>query len=203
MRAPPYFNWNSRTAAAMAAFVGNHHCVSVINNHVPRDHVLYYTKWDKHRDQSQLLCFFCKEAAIWGETKASGRVGETFAQPCHEHEHTSCEVSFLSHKYTNTKTQPCQVSFPPCLIIWSDFAKGQCNLSLDNKYHVAYFLASNFGFPVSNRLSLWRIALHFRSNPTLLEKITSVRKVLELMSDREFKNRTDVNEVKKLRFTHF
>ena len=32
--------------------------------------------------------------------------------------------------------------------------KGQCNLSLDNKYHVAYFLASNFGFPVSNRLSL-------------------------------------------------
>ena len=35
---------NYRTAAAMAAFVGNHHCVSVINNHVPKDHVLYYTK---------------------------------------------------------------------------------------------------------------------------------------------------------------
>ena len=64
---------------------------------------------------------FGKEAAIWGETKASGRVGETFAQPCHEHEHTSCEVSFLSHKYTNTNTQPCRVSFPPSLIIWSDF----------------------------------------------------------------------------------
>ena len=29
----------------MAAFVGNHHCVSVINNHVPKENVLYYTKW--------------------------------------------------------------------------------------------------------------------------------------------------------------
>ena len=50
---------------------------------------------------------------------------------------------------------------------------------------------------VSKSLSLWRIALHFRANPALLKKITSVRKVLELMSDREFKNRTDVNEVTK------
>jgi len=34
----------------------------------------------------------------------------------------------------------------------------------------------------------------------LLTKITSVRKVLELMSDREFKNRTDVNEVMSLKY---
>merc|ERR1719367_1472388 len=45
-----------------------------------------------------------------------------------------------------------------------------------------------------------RIALHFRASPCLLEKITSVRKVLELMSDREFKNRTDVNEVMSLKY---
>ena len=46
-----------------------------------------------------------------------------------------------------------------------------------------------------SHFSFCRIALHFRASPCLLEKITSVRKVLELMSDREFKNRTDVNEV--------
>ena len=38
--------------------------------------------------------------------------------------------------------------------------------------------------------------MKFRDNPKLLENITQVRKVLELMSDREFKNRYDVNEVK-------
>lgn len=34
----------------------------------------------------------------------------------------------------------------------------------------------------------------------MLENITQVRKVLELMSDREFKNRYDVNEV-RIRFS--
>ena len=38
-------NTVNRTAAAMAAFVGNHHCVSVINNFVPKDDVWYYTRY--------------------------------------------------------------------------------------------------------------------------------------------------------------
>ena len=42
---------------------------------------------------------------------------------------------------------------------------------------------------------LFRVALKFRDNPVLLTKVTQIRKVLELMSDREFKNRYDVNEV--------
>ena len=42
---------------------------------------------------------------------------------------------------------------------------------------------------------VFRVALKFRDNPALLPKITQIRKVLELMSDREFKNRYDVNEV--------
>jgi len=32
-----------RTAPQMAAFVGNHHCVSVINNFIPKDDIDYYT----------------------------------------------------------------------------------------------------------------------------------------------------------------
>ena len=42
---------------------------------------------------------------------------------------------------------------------------------------------------------VFRVALKFRDNPVLLSKVTQIRKVLELMSDREFKNRYDVNEV--------
>ena len=42
---------------------------------------------------------------------------------------------------------------------------------------------------------MFRVALKFRDNPVLLTKVTQIRKVLELMSDREFKNRYDVNEV--------
>ena len=44
---------------------------------------------------------------------------------------------------------------------------------------------------------VFRVALKFRDNPVLLSKVTQIRKVLELMSDREFKNRYDVNEVWK------
>ena len=54
-------------------------------------------------------------------------------------------------------------------------------------------LKVEFYFKIDN----WnRVAMKFRDNPKLLENITQVRKVLELMSDREFKNRYDVNEVK-------
>jgi len=103
----------------MAAFVGNHHCVSVINNHVPKENVLYYTKKQPFEEQPKLS---------------------------------------------------------------SELAKPLHNLVMSMNTH-----------PV-------RIALHFRASPCLLEKITSVRKVLELMSDREFKNRTDVNEVMSLKY---
>ena len=34
----------NRTAAAMAAFVGNHDCVAVINNYVPKEDILYFTR---------------------------------------------------------------------------------------------------------------------------------------------------------------
>ena len=48
--------------------------------------------------------------------------------------------------------------------------------------------------PVDN-VACFRVAFKFRDNPKLLENVTQVRKVLEQMSDREFKNRYDVNEV--------
>ena len=48
--------------------------------------------------------------------------------------------------------------------------------------------------PVDN-ISCYRVAFKFRDNPKLLENVTQVRKVLEQMSDIEFKNRYDVNEV--------
>jgi len=38
----------------MAAFVGHHHCVSVINNHVPRKDVVYYTKKQPFEEQAKL-----------------------------------------------------------------------------------------------------------------------------------------------------
>jgi hypothetical protein len=34
-----------RTAAAMAAFVGNHSCVAVINNFIPKEDVWYFTRY--------------------------------------------------------------------------------------------------------------------------------------------------------------
>jgi len=109
----------NRTAAAMAAFVGNHNCVSVINNYVPKDDVLYFTR-------KQPL-----------QTEA--RLAPELAAPLHK-----LVMSMNTH-------------------------------------------------PV-------RIAFNFRDNPKLLENITQIRKVLEMMSDREFKNRTDVNEVMSLKY---
>ena len=151
----PYFD-NFRTAAAMAAFVGNHHCVSVINNHVPKENVLYYTKW-----------VFCKSTK-----RDSQKYGTVVSrkQPFEEQAKLSPELAKPLHNLVmSMNTHP---------VRWDmaryDFSSRDC-------------LPSHFSF--------CRIALHFRASPCLLEKITSVRKVLELMSDREFKNRTDVNEV--------
>jgi len=114
-----HINSVNRTASAMAAFVGNHHCVSVINNFVPKEDVIYFTRKQPFEEQPKL--------------------SPELARPLHE---------LVMSMNTN---------------------------------------------PV-------RIALKFREHPSLLENISMVRKVLELMSDKEFKNRTDVNEVMSLKY---
>ena len=45
-----------------------------------------------------------------------------------------------------------------------------------------------------------RVALILKSEPILLENVAKVCQILELMSDREFKNRRDVNEVLSLKY---
>ena len=45
-----------------------------------------------------------------------------------------------------------------------------------------------------------RIALTLKKHPELYNDLSTVCKILELMSDREFKNRRDVNEVLSLKF---
>ena len=45
-----------------------------------------------------------------------------------------------------------------------------------------------------------RIAYFFRDDPALLENVSKIRKVLELMSHKEFKNRKDVNETLSLKY---
>lgn len=109
----------NRTASAMAAFVGNHHCVSVINNYVPKEDVVYFTRKQPFEETAKLT---------------------------------------------------------------ADLAKPLHDLVMSMNTH-----------PV-------RIALKFRDNPKLLENVTMIRKVLEMMSDKEFKNRTDVNEVMSLKY---
>jgi len=109
----------NRTAAAMAAFVGNHDCVAVINNYVPKEDILYFTRKQPFEDKPKL--------------------SPELARPLHD-------------------------------------------LVMMMNTH-----------PI-------RVAMKFRDNPKLLENITQVRKVLELMSDREFKNRYDVNEVMSLKY---
>ena len=104
----------NRTAAAMAAFVGNHDCVAIINNYVPKEDILYFTRKQPLEEEPKL--------------------SPELARPLH---------SLVMMMNTN---------------------------------------------PV-------RVALMFRAHPLLLSKVTEVRKVLEMMSDREFKNRYDVNEV--------
>lgn len=109
----------SRTAAGMAAFVGNHDCVAIINNYVPKEDILYFTRKQPFEEEPKL--------------------SPELAKPLHD-------------------------------------------LVMMMNTH-----------PV-------RVALKFRENPVLLSKVTQIRKVLELMSDREFKNRYDVNEVMSLKF---
>lgn len=108
-----------RTAAGMAAFVGNHDCVAIINNFVPKEDILYFTRKQPFEEEPKL--------------------SPELAKPLHD-------------------------------------------LVMMMNTH-----------PV-------RVALKFRENPVLLTKVTQIRKVLELMSDREFKNRYDVNEVMSLKF---
>ena len=38
----------------MAAFVGNHHCVSVINNYVPKEDVVYFTRKQPFEEEPKL-----------------------------------------------------------------------------------------------------------------------------------------------------
>jgi len=109
----------NRTASAMAAFVGNHHCVSVINNYVPKEDVVYFTRKQPFEEEPKL--------------------SPSLAKPLH-------------------------------------------NLVMSMNTH-----------PV-------RIALKFREDPKLLQNVGMIRKVLEMMSDREFQNRYDVNEVMSLKY---
>lgn len=109
----------NRTAAQMAAFVGNHGCVAVINNFVPKEDVYYYTKKQPLEDEPKLP--------------------QKLAKPLHK-----LIMSMNSH-------------------------------------------------PV-------KIAYHFRDSPVLLDNISKARKVLEMMSEKEFKDRKDVNEVLSLKY---
>ena len=45
-----------------------------------------------------------------------------------------------------------------------------------------------------------RVALTLKSHPILFDNLPTVCKILDLMSDREFKNRRDVNEVLSMKF---
>jgi len=109
----------NRTAAQMAAFVGNHGCVAVINNFVPKEDVYYFTKKQPLENEP--------------------RLPQEIAKPLHK-----LIMSMNSH-------------------------------------------------PV-------KIAYHFRDSPPLLAHVGRVRKVLELMSEKQFKDRKDVNEILCLKF---
>jgi len=108
-----------RTPTAMAAFVGNHNCVAVINNFVPKESVYFFTRKQPLEEKAKL--------------------DPALARPIH-----SLVMSMNTH-------------------------------------------------PV-------RIALIMKSEPLLLENAAKVVQILELMSDREFTNRRDVNEVLSLKY---
>ena len=116
---PYHTNSVNRTAAAMAAFVGNHNCVAVINNFVPKEDVWFYTR----------------------------------KQPLESEPKLPLELAKLV-------------------------------------YNMVMSMNTN---PV-------RIGLLLREEPKLLENIKKVSKVLEFMSDRQFKDRHDVNEILSLKF---
>eukprot|EP00096_Caligus_rogercresseyi_P015272 TRINITY_DN7723_c0_g2_i2.p1 TRINITY_DN7723_c0_g2~~TRINITY_DN7723_c0_g2_i2.p1 ORF type:complete len:377 (+),score=106.21 TRINITY_DN7723_c0_g2_i2:169-1131(+) len=116
---PGAINTVKRTAAQMAAFVGMHGCVSVINNFVPKETVYYFTRKQPLENEPKLP---------------------------------------------------------------SSLAKHLYNLVLNMNIH-----------PVN-------LALFIKKNSDLLDNLSSVVRVLELMSAREFQNRHDVNEVLALKF---
>jgi len=116
---PHHTNSVKRTAAAMAAFVGNHNCVAVINNFVPKEEVWYYTRKQPLETEPKLPLHLAKSV-----------------------------------------------------------------------YKIVMTMNTN---PV-------KIGLILREDPKLLENIKKVSNVLELMSDKQFKDRYDVNEVLSLKF---
>jgi len=108
-----------RTASQMGAFVGNHECVAIINNYVPKESVYYFTRKQPFEEKAKLPI--------------------ELAKPLHQ------------------------------LVM------------LMNTHPV-------------------RVAITLKANPILFENLPTVCNILELMSDREFKNRRDVNEVLSLKF---
>jgi len=108
-----------RTASQMAAFVGNHDCVAVINNYVPKESVYYYTKKQPFEEEAKLPL--------------------AMAQPLHK-----LVMTMNSH-------------------------------------------------PV-------KVAIFLKNHPELYENLPILVKILELMSEKEFKNRRDVNEVLSLKY---
>lgn len=108
-----------RTASQMAAFVGNHECVSVINNYVQKEDVYYFTRKQPLETEPKLPL--------------------NLAKPIH-------------------------------------------NLVMSMNTH-----------PV-------KMAMVLKESPELLANLPKVCQILELMSDREFKNRRDVNEVLSLKY---
>jgi len=108
-----------RTASQMGAFVGNHDCVAVINNYVPKESVYYYTKKQPFEENAKLPL--------------------AMAQPLHK-----LVMTMNSH-------------------------------------------------PV-------KIAIFLKNNPDLYDNLPILVKILELMSEKEFKNRRDVNEVLSLKY---
>ena len=116
---PYHTNSVNRTAAAMAAFVGNHSCVAVINNFVSKEEVWCYTRKQPLESEPKLPQELAKSV-----------------------------------------------------------------------YKIVMSMNTN---PV-------RIGLILREEPKLVENIKKVANVLELMSDKQFKNRQDVNEILSLKF---
>ena len=109
-----------RTASAMGAFVGNHECVALINNFVPKEDVYYYTRKQPFEEEAKLPL--------------------KMAKPLHE-------------------------------------------LVMTMNTH-----------PI-------KVALVLKAYPDeLLDNLPTLCKILELMSEREFKNRRDVNEVMALKY---
>merc|ERR1719203_2709192 len=108
-----------RTASQMGAFVGNHDCVSVINNYVEKKDVYYYTKKQPFEENAKLPL--------------------AMAKPLHQ-----LVMTMNSH-------------------------------------------------PV-------KVAMFLKDHKELLDNLPTLVKILELMSEKEFKNRKDVNEVLSLKY---